>query len=85
MSIITLVDKSTNPIDHTYYINLKLSNTVKSTYASKNLDTLYLYDYAINLSELNPTDYKTLSKYVILNTEIPVFNYLKPLYPELFL
>ena len=85
MSIITLVDKPTNPIDHTYYVNLKLPNVVKSTYASKNLDTLYLYDYVINLSELNLIDRKTLSKYVILNTEIPVFDYLKPLYPELFI
>jgi hypothetical protein len=85
MNYITAVHEPESDLYPPHYIRLKLSNIVETTFTTPDLDVLPSFDFRVNVENLNKSNREKLSKYVTLDTKTPIFDYLKPLYPELFI
>jgi hypothetical protein len=85
MNYIIAVHEGGGTLNASYYIRLRLSNIVETTFTTTNLDSLSSFDFLVNIEHLDKFNRERLSKYVTLDTKTPILDYLKPLYPELFI
>jgi hypothetical protein len=85
MNYVIAVHEAGGNLDTSYYIKLKLSNIVETTFTTPDLDALPSFDFLVNIANLDKSNRERLSKYVTLDTKTPILDYLKPLYPELFI